>query len=226
MRSLTDRQYERIARYLDGEAVLLTPTELATARDLREAEDSLAGALPVPLQPGLTARVWQRVSARSSSIRRHVRFALYGSAAAAAVVAVLLGAEWFAPAAPHRNRAVVASVRTVQHAGLPVERAERFVPRIRPSLRRPERIADRIEPAAPPVEPVAPAVEPPAPRADLKYADDDRVVAIGRELDRDLYSLETNAVFSGTPTNPIDLTELTDDGTDTRSAPAGEAPRG
>ncbi|MCY2929919.1 MAG: hypothetical protein NTV86_10575 [Planctomycetota bacterium] len=220
MSSLTEQQYERIARYLDGEPVSLTPAEAAFARRLRQTEDALARALPVPFEPGLIERVWRRVSRRTRAARRHVRFAFSGAAAAAAVAVVFLGVRWFTPVAAPRGGGVVASVPPVQRAGRPVERVERFVPRLRPSLRRPERIVQRDEPPAPRVEPAAP-------RVDVTYAAaDDRVLAIGRELDRDLYSLETNAVFSRTPSNPLDLTESADDTSDTRSAPAADPTRG
>ncbi|MCY2927311.1 MAG: hypothetical protein NT031_18125, partial [Planctomycetota bacterium] len=103
MSFLTDEQYERIARYLDGEAVLLTSEEAAAVRDLRQGELDLGESLPVPFKGGAPERVWQRVRVAIRPARLPIRRGLWGAAAAAAVVAAFL-AHYGSPAPlPHRT---------------------------------------------------------------------------------------------------------------------------
>lgn len=86
----TPEQYERIALWLDGEAVELSPSERALAEEVRRDEALLAGAMtevPVPAR----ARERARKALRSAAVPRSVvRVRFIGIAAAGAAVAAAL----------------------------------------------------------------------------------------------------------------------------------------
>jgi hypothetical protein len=93
---LNSEQYERIARWLDGEAVELAPEERAAAREVRAGEAGLKAALGEPAAP---ARAMERASRRlraalsarpGAAARRAVRGRYIAVAAAGAAVAAAL----------------------------------------------------------------------------------------------------------------------------------------
>lgn len=110
----TNEQYERIARYLDGEPISLTGQEAAFARDLREQEFALAEALPVAVEPELLPRVRRGIARRLRLARHPVRRGLWATAAAAAFVAAFMTHYWsgepIAPASPRSGRALLSSL--------------------------------------------------------------------------------------------------------------------
>lgn len=197
MNFLTYEQYERIARYLDGEAVLLTSEEAAAVRDLRQGELDLGESLPVPFEGGANQRVWQGVRGAIRPARRPIRRGLWGAAAAAAVVAAFMSHYWSPAPLPHRTEQARLSSPQPQ----PQEQ-----PQAQPQPQPP-----RAPHALPPVEP---------------RAYDDQVAAIGNELDRDLRALETNSVLSLTPTSVTDGVGAGGESTDVHQAPTGDPTRG
>jgi hypothetical protein len=62
---LTDPQYERIARYLDGEAVELSAEELSAAREVRAGEEQVGALLQDPCPDRLRQQRLQRVVRRA-----------------------------------------------------------------------------------------------------------------------------------------------------------------
>ena len=66
--TLTNEQYERIARWLDGEAVALSPPEQQAAEQLRGDERWAGGVLEAAAPAGLVARAQQHVLA--AEVRR------------------------------------------------------------------------------------------------------------------------------------------------------------
>ena len=89
----SDRQYQRVATWLDGEPVELTPDEQALAEDIGRLEDALAvrmGAEPVAqLPPSARARAMRRVQAELArpGLRWGRVIRAFAAAAAMAVVA-------------------------------------------------------------------------------------------------------------------------------------------
>lgn len=109
----TNEQYERIARYLDGEPISLTGQEATFARDLQDQEFALADTLPVPIESGLLPRVRRRVERAIRSSHRPVRRGLWATAAAA-VVGAFMAHHWsaapIAPTAPRTGGTLVSSL--------------------------------------------------------------------------------------------------------------------
>lgn len=92
---LNERQYQRVARYLDGEPVQLSETERQLAEEIRQAERELAPKLEVQ-PPGETVeRALRRITAALARRRRRVLpFIAPAVAAAAIVVAVAAMHLW------------------------------------------------------------------------------------------------------------------------------------
>jgi hypothetical protein len=87
MNTLTDEQYERVARYLDGEPVALSAEETALAAEVQAGQQMLARALPVRAEPELTQRLQRRFHRRRT--RRTVLRA-WGDVAVALAAAIVL----------------------------------------------------------------------------------------------------------------------------------------
>jgi len=88
-----DRQYERVARWLDGESVELTEAERQLAAEIRAGEAALAGRLDVELPSAALVRTARRMSAAAAGSGRSAWWAAVGAAAAVAaalVVAVII----------------------------------------------------------------------------------------------------------------------------------------
>ena len=83
--SPTEKDYERVGRWLDGEEVQLTDLQRALAEEIAAAAQKAAPALEVELPPGTLHRVHMRLAqaARPASTKRWWRWA---SAAAAAMI--------------------------------------------------------------------------------------------------------------------------------------------
>jgi hypothetical protein len=90
--TLNEQQYERIARWLDGEALQLTAEEMSAALEVRAGEAGLAGMLAdVIVPPGAMARANRRLVAATAGAWRRVavRWCVgAASVAAAAIIAV------------------------------------------------------------------------------------------------------------------------------------------
>jgi len=89
---LREEQYERIARWLDGETVDLSADEQAAAREIRERESLLSERLDVHAAPEVFASVERRVAAKLA--RPRVRW-VWAGAAVAAAAAIVLASLWF-----------------------------------------------------------------------------------------------------------------------------------
>lgn len=93
--NLGEQQLERVARYLDGERIDLSPAELAVARDLQAAQASVGPALNADQGADIAVararRQLQAASAHRLQPRRlAVRIVTLTAAAAAAVVLLAL----------------------------------------------------------------------------------------------------------------------------------------
>ena len=89
---LNERQYERVAQWLDGRDVRLDAAERAFADELRRDERAVFAALPAAVPSGAIDRARRRMIAASAA-RRRPRWAYAGLAAAAAaavLTAILL----------------------------------------------------------------------------------------------------------------------------------------
>lgn len=86
--NMNEQQYERIARWLDGEAVDLTAAEQAVAQELRRDEAAIAEAMTDVKTPlAAMARARRRMTAAAGGRRvLHLAFGAVGAAAAAAIV--------------------------------------------------------------------------------------------------------------------------------------------
>lgn len=102
----TERQYERIARRLDGEDVALSAEELAAAEDIRRGERFLAGRLDVSIPPEAMEHLRRRTSAELARPRR--RTVKIGYVAAAAAAAAILIAVVSFRMMPHRPQSPLA----------------------------------------------------------------------------------------------------------------------
>lgn len=97
-----DEQYERVARWLDGDAVELTAAESALAEEIRAEEARLGDALQAAPPMVAMARARVRMIAAAARPRWHaVRWGLSGAAAAAAVL-VAASLLWWGGAQPQR----------------------------------------------------------------------------------------------------------------------------
>ncbi len=95
---LSDRQCDRVAGHLDGEAVDLTADEQAAAQEIRRAEKALPAMLEVPLPPRAIDCARRRMMRKLARPRAGVlRFA---TSAAAAAVLIAAATVWFWPAGP------------------------------------------------------------------------------------------------------------------------------
>lgn len=93
METMTNEQYDRVAAWLDGEPVTLTSAEQAVADEVRGGQAVLDEALGVPRGLDLPGRLYRNFQNQRASQRfARVRYALYGAAAAAALVIALLPA--------------------------------------------------------------------------------------------------------------------------------------
>ena len=93
---LNERQYDRIARWFDGEDIELTEAERRVAEQIRRDEDSLRATIGVFLSAEAADRVRRRVMAGAARPgRRFIRivWSIAGTAAAAALI-MLAVALW------------------------------------------------------------------------------------------------------------------------------------
>ena len=97
--ALSERQYERLGRRLDGEEVRLNPAQQAAAGEIGAWEQTLAPAMDVPLPTGAIDRVRRRVAAELARPRRRALRVVYaaGTVAAAAAVIIAVALNWQAP---------------------------------------------------------------------------------------------------------------------------------
>jgi hypothetical protein len=87
MNMLDEEQYERIARWLDGQKLELTAAELAAAEDIRQTEAQVGPALKAPMPPAAVRRARQRmIAAMAQPPLRLWRVAAFAAASAAAAV--------------------------------------------------------------------------------------------------------------------------------------------
>ena len=93
MTKWNDEQFDRVARWLDGEQILLTDTERELADDFKQSEQALGDAPAISMPAGVDQRASRRVAAalRGVRIRRRVRLALMSGVSAAAMVCISLG---------------------------------------------------------------------------------------------------------------------------------------
>lgn len=84
---LDERQYERIARWLDGEAVELTAAERHAADEIAGLEEGVGAAMNVQTPLAAMERARMRMRAAAATPRyRLLRIGTYAAAAAAAVL--------------------------------------------------------------------------------------------------------------------------------------------
>ena len=85
-------QFDRVARWLDGEQIQLTDSERELADDFLRSENTL-GAAAIPLPSQADQRAHRRVAAalRGVRIRKRVRLAFMSGVSAAAMIVISLG---------------------------------------------------------------------------------------------------------------------------------------
>ncbi|GAG02154.1 unnamed protein product, partial [marine sediment metagenome] len=88
--NLTEEQYARIARWLDGQDVELSAEERAVAAEVRQGEGYLAAMLDVPLRREALDRAWRRLAADLARPRRRALQIGYAAGAIAAAAAVVI----------------------------------------------------------------------------------------------------------------------------------------
>jgi len=98
---LEQEQYERIARWLDGENVKLTPAEMQAAEEIRRDESRLSAMLQTAAPAASRDRARRRLVAAAARPRVTWWHAGAAAAAAAAVVLVAL-AVWKTRPGPER----------------------------------------------------------------------------------------------------------------------------
>jgi len=94
--ALNEQQYRRIASWLDGEPVALSPEERAVGEEIRRAEWRIRGLMDVGVRPEAIDRVRRRVAAELTRRRRRVLRISYVSAAGVAA-AIILAIAVFQP---------------------------------------------------------------------------------------------------------------------------------
>ena len=96
--NLNDEQLERIARYLDGEPVDLTPQERPFAERFAADERTIGELLEAPAPAAAMARAGRRLRAAVVPVRRPLR--LVSAVGLAAAAAILLAAALWLPTLP------------------------------------------------------------------------------------------------------------------------------
>ena len=93
MTELNSEQFDRVARWLDGEQILLTDTERELADDFLSNEKVLGDVPATPLPSQADQRAHRRVSAalRGVRIQKRVRLAFMSGVSAAAMIVISLG---------------------------------------------------------------------------------------------------------------------------------------
>lgn len=87
----TDEQYERVARYLDGEPLELTDRELELAEEIRAGEAVVTAGIDPRLRHRAMDKARRRMSAElARPTRRRAVLACFAAAEAVAVAAVLV----------------------------------------------------------------------------------------------------------------------------------------
>lgn len=114
-----DRQFERIARWLDGENVQLSPEELAEAEVIRRDLATMDESFDVPVPRELLDRVNNRMLAELARPAHRTNWKRRALSAAAAAGAVLIAfASLSGPGRPIRNAGPLAGASVVD---VPIE---------------------------------------------------------------------------------------------------------
>lgn len=113
--TLEERNYQRVARYLDGEAIELDAAERALADEIRRDESSLYTRLDVPLPDGLEQRQARRVLSVSRPRRRLLRFSAWGGALAAAAAMLLVAVLHTQPTSKPKTLTPQSQITTEQY---------------------------------------------------------------------------------------------------------------
>jgi len=89
----SDEQLDRVARWLDGEQILLTETERQLADDFKNSERVLGDAPRVPLPAKADQRASRRIASALRGVRilKRVRLAFMSGVSAAAAIVIALG---------------------------------------------------------------------------------------------------------------------------------------
>ena len=96
--SLNERQYERIARRLDGEQVELSAEEQAVAEEIRSGEGVVGQVMEVSVSPRALEQARRRMAARPVRLRRRIlRFSYLSAAAVAAILVLAVTLFWQTP---------------------------------------------------------------------------------------------------------------------------------
>ncbi len=103
--SRSDAQFDKLARYLDGEQVELSAEEKVLAREIERDELTFSASISAAVPSGAMDRVWAKVSPvvlqrRPSRVLRFVTFVSGGMAAAAAILIVAIMVLKVPPAPP------------------------------------------------------------------------------------------------------------------------------
>jgi hypothetical protein len=93
MTTWNEEQFDRVARWLDGEKIVLTQTEQELAEDYRSNEQALGDTLAAPLPGSADQRANRRITAalRGVKIRKRVIRAFMTGVSAAAMIVISLG---------------------------------------------------------------------------------------------------------------------------------------
>jgi len=93
MSQWNERQFDRVARSLDGEQIQLTDTERELNDDFTRSESALGGVIETQLPPRAIQRASRRLMAAIHSMRlwKRVRLALMSGVSAAAMIVISLG---------------------------------------------------------------------------------------------------------------------------------------
>ncbi len=98
--NMNEQQYERIARWLDGETIELTPAEQAVAQEIRGDEAAIAETMTDVQTPlAAMARARRRMTAAAGGAGQRVIRLAFGAMGAAAAAAVVLAVSlvWTQP---------------------------------------------------------------------------------------------------------------------------------
>ena len=93
MTQWNNEQFNRVARWLDGEQILLTDSERELADDFLRSEKALGDAAAIPLPSQADQRAHRRVAAalRGVRIQKRVRLAFMSGVSVAAMIVISLG---------------------------------------------------------------------------------------------------------------------------------------
>ena len=128
MMAITERQYERIALWLDGQDVALNDAERAVADEIRRDEAFVGAAADVRIPHGALDRASRRVAAELARPTRRLRIGRFVAAAGAVAAAIIVVTALLMPGLqPSRTKTIDPPLSSVAEVNTLIEEMEESI---------------------------------------------------------------------------------------------------